>query len=537
MEKTKTQLSKFLITLTYVLVIGGLLLFSAEKGVHFWLNKQLPELLNQNPNRKYDIRFSHAELNIRKKNLVLDGVSIIPSKMDSTIKNTALVKQFKIEQANLKSLFFQKEIRTSNLIVVEPQIIIHAQSDTNHQSKREINELWIDVFTRLSIANFEIVNASLKVIVEDQIYPVFAFDSMNLKVVNFKVDTSTIKDPFPIAFSRIEAHCYNIKIRMDTISLLNIGSIQLTDTEALLHQIELVPVLDLNQYLEVKRAKNDWLEIYIDKVNLNNFTWDLKKDKSAFYASSLYLDSTDLHTLTDQNFPKQNNGYKPLLAEMFRNLPFTFVLDSFVVINSNIQFETKPTNQNQTSLIFFNKLYASGYNLHNNNLVDKRTEFDIISNFMGETHIKVSYQMNVNDTFNRFKVDGETDDLYTNTLNDILQPLAGVETVGKIYGFDFNIEGNNYHSTGIINLEYDGLKVKILNPESSEKKFLLSAVSNMALRKSNIITDKRFRQGTIDLERDANKSILGFLWESIKDGMLDTLIPFELKKQKKREAR
>ena len=519
------------------MIAGGLILFSADRGLHYWLNKQLPVLLNQNPERKFNISFDHAELNFMDKILVLEGITINPSQIDTTIKSKSTVKQFNIEHANLKRLFFNKEIETGKLIVFEPQITIYAVNDSTDQSKKEINELWIDIFTRLSIANFEISDASLKIMVNNCDDPVFSFESMDLKVDDFEVDTSTIKDPFPIVFSKIWAECQNVLVKFDTISNLKIGLIQLTDTEVSVRRVNLTPVLSPEEFIKVKRAKNNRLEIYFDKVKLNDFTWDLKNDEAKFYASSLYLDSTRLHVFTDHNFPKENKGYKPLLGEMLRKLPFTFSLDSFVVTNSTVLFETKPANQNLTSLIFFDKLYTSGYNLHNTSDSENRTEFDIITNFLGETRIEASYRMNVNDLNDRFQISGNMDDLSTATLNKILQPLVGVETVGEIYGIDFFIYGNNHHSTGTLNFEYNGLKVKVLNSGTYKKNIFLSVLSNMALRKNNIITNKRFRQGNIELSRNTNKGMLSFIWESIKDGLMDTLVPFEIENKGKQQER
>ena len=180
--------------------------------------------------------------------------------------------------------------------------------------------------------------------------------------------------------------------------------------------------------------------------------------------------------------------------------------------------------------MLFDRIYSTGYNLHNTAEFNKRTEFDFIARFMGEASIEASYKMNVQDKDNRFQFIGHMEELSTGSLNRILEPLAGVETGGQIYGLGFNILANDSNATGTVDFEYDDLKIKVLRPDSDEKNVLLSVISNLTLRRSNVITDQRFRQGRIDFERDSQKSLFGYVWDALKDGLMDTLIPFELEK-------
>ena len=524
-----------------IIIIALILVIS---GVHFglqgWLNKQLPELLNKNPHRKYNITYAHTNLNLIQQNLVIKDVNIIELN-DSVKASTIRLKTFKVINLHLQKLFFNKEIETQNLIVENPVFNITVHQDKIDQKEEKVNEIWTDIFTRISIKNLEIRNAIVKLINVQDSLPELEIDNLDLKIKGFAVDTTTLKNPLPLNFKQIAASCFNTKIRVDTIGLLKIEKISLTDKSVKLLNSSLQPSMTQYEFLDVERKKDDWFTFDMNKLALNDFSWSFSTDGvPIFKASSFQLDSIVMHSLTDKRYPKEHNGYKPLLAEIFRSLPVKFQLDSFRVVNSAIYSETRPANNDTTGIAYFDNLFVSGYNLHNNSELIQDTEFDILCRFMGQATMKARYTMNVNDMQDRFRLKGNLKNLTTESVNKILQPLADIETAGQLYGIDFDILADNKQSTGTVDFEYNNLKIKVMNRSTSKKNVIISALSNLALRRSNVRSDKNFRQGRIKLERDPEKSIFGYVWDSVKDGLMDTLVPFNINwenQQSKRKKR
>lgn len=516
------------------IVVGFIVAFFILKGLtQYWLNKQLPVLLNENPNRVYDIHFERAHLNFIERNLAIENIEIsIVS--DSINSNKATVEAFEIEKTALVKLFFRKEIETEKLVVKAPHFNIRSLQNIARNNEVEINEIWKDVFTRLSIHNLEIRSGLLSVIDSFNAEPSLLLSGLDISIERFSVDTATIKDPFPVKFEKLSASCSNASVVIDTIGILRMNGIKLTHHDARISALSFSPFLSSTDFLKVRRAKNDWISFDANRLELKSFRWMFGDDEVPHLnAALLKLESIALHGVSDMNFPKANNGRKPLLAELFRSLPVAFRLDSFQVLNSQVCFETKPFNQDTVGCLLIDQLYASGYNLHNEPDLFTSTEVDVVARLMGEAHLESKFKMNVNDKSNRFQVSGKVDNLTTLCINRILEPLAGVETAGQLYGLHFNILADNNHSTGNVDFEYDGLKVKVLRKNSSEKNVLLTTISNVALRKSNVSTDKRFKQGKINHQRDYQKSIFGFIWDSVKDGLLDTIVPFDLEKKER----
>ncbi|MFA9389114.1 MAG: hypothetical protein ACERKD_04880 [Prolixibacteraceae bacterium] len=512
-----------IICLTAITIIAGI-----HFGIQSWLNQQLPLLLNEHPERKYNISYDKAHLHLLKQNLIIDNVSIIEL-ADSINPSYIQIDKLKAYHLQLRKLFVNKEIETHDLIVVHPVFNIVVHQNTTEQNKEKMNEIWTDVFTRLSIKNFEITNAAFRLMRDQDLEPTLQMDQLNLKINTFNIDTTTLKNPFPLKFSSLNASCSSTQIRIDTIGFLKIKKIILTDHSIQLQQSSFQPLLTKSEFIDVQRDKDNWLSFNMDQLILNNFSWAFDSSGTPFIkASSFQLDSIVLQSVTDKQFLRQHKGYRPLLAEIFRSLPVKFQLDSFRVLNSAVFAETRPINNNTTAKASFDNLYISGYNLHNISKLTRNTEFDILCRFMNEAKLEAHYVMNVNDNQDRFRINGSLNNLTTESVNRILQPLADIETAGQLYGIDFDVLADNYQSTGTVDFEYNNLKILVRNKNKDSKNSLLTALSNLALRGSNVRSNRSFRQGEIQLARDQNKSIFGYIWDSVKDGLTNTLIPFNL---------
>ena len=76
-----------------------------------------------------------------------------------------------------------------------------------------------------------------------------------------------------------------------------------------------------------------------------------------------------------------------------------------------------------------------------------------------------------------------------------------------------------------MDLEYENLKVRILDSESKEERNLLGTLSNSLLQKENLPAQKDYRQGQIRFERLPHKSIFNDLWKAVFSGIRSTVLP------------
>ena len=127
---------------------------------------------------------------------------------------------------------------------------------------------------------------------------------------------------------------------------------------------------------------------------------------------------------------------------------------------------------------------------------------------------------------------------------------------GRLNYLSFDIEADDDHSFGNLDLDYENLKkVEILRnkdeldiqkekgKQRKEKKKALSILANTLIPNDYNPSSKNYYSGAISFERNKERAIFGYLVKSIQSGILTSLMPgkqenyHELKKQKRAEHR
>lgn len=93
---------------------------------------------------------------------------------------------------------------------------------------------------------------------------------------------------------------------------------------------------------------------------------------------------------------------------------------------------------------------------------------------------------------------------------------------GWLQNLDFEFTYGNDQSEGIMNFEYENLKIHTLKKKNVEKNPLQAVKTFIAntfvIKTDNLQSDKNFRQGEIQFERNKKKSIFNYWWKSLLSG-------------------
>jgi len=107
-------------------------------------------------------------------------------------------------------------------------------------------------------------------------------------------------------------------------------------------------------------------------------------------------------------------------------------------------------------------------------------------------------------------------------LNQMLVPVYHTEIEsGEVQKMKFQFQYDEYRSVGDVELSYTNLRVKHLkkNPQNSVNK-LVSFVLNIFVQKDLDKSDtKEKRTGSLQMERDPQRGVLSYWWQSIASGI------------------
>ena len=103
-----------------------------------------------------------------------------------------------------------------------------------------------------------------------------------------------------------------------------------------------------------------------------------------------------------------------------------------------------------------------------------------------------------------------------------------VVTEGKVHDVRFHYVAGEEISVGTLDFQYENVKVLFEKEDRQTKAKFGTLVGNIALKKTNLKTQRGFKHGEIAYVRHKEKSLLNYLWKSIEDGVLNTLLPLKI---------
>ncbi len=231
---------------------------------------------------------------------------------------------------------------------------------------------------------------------------------------------------------------------------------------------------------------------------------------------------------------------KPAFQDILYNFPATVQIDSIVLISGKVTSMIHAKKANEPGIIRFDEINAKLYKLTNDPIYKTETAFlelkaDAL--LMGKGKMTIHLKERIFDSKNIFTLNGTLSGMEANELNPILEKNAFFYvTSGKIDAMDFSFTADNSRATGKMTMLYHGLKITVKNKQtddttSFEQRFI-SFFANRKILDSNPVQGEEVREGTIDFERDAERSVVHYCFRSVLSGITSTLFDTRDKKSR-----
>jgi hypothetical protein len=231
---------------------------------------------------------------------------------------------------------------------------------------------------------------------------------------------------------------------------------------------------------------------------------------------------------------------KPAIQEMLYSYPGTIQIDSIGLINGNVTFTVHAEEANEPGSISFDEINARIYKVTNDTVYKTETAFLEIKAgalLMGKGKMAISLKGRLFDKDNTFLLNGTLLNLEANELNPILEKSAFIyATSGKIDAMNFGFKANNTKATGEMTLLYNGLDITVKNRQTDDttafRERFISFIANRRIFDSNPVENEEVRVGIIDYERDPERFIFHYCFNSILSGITSTLTVKHKKRNK-----
>lgn len=521
------------------------------------VEKKLTVYINNTPDRLYDISFRDLNISVAHRSIRLGKVKFIPraNAMDSLRnKKISMLISFKADSFYFDGLSFFKllvlyKIELTNLVANSPIIKMYINPYSKKHPKEsgladntasnKLKQAFIHKFI-ISNSNFTIIKLTSK----DSIF--LKLDNSSLSVDEILIEPAK-KNPLDrVKYKSMQflsgalyggfVNKYNLEA--DSIMMNSINKTLVIKNFSFLPQN-----FDISN--ENVHFAHDVFLMRTNRILFRGISMHGNEMINGFHTDNIILDNLSMTVSTDKRLPKNMNR-KPMVGEIIKKVSNPFNIDTLEVLNGRITYNEIVNSETTPLNVFFAHTNITVTHITNEpNLLKRNPELQIKADtkFLDAGDLTLAISVPMSSKEDKMIVSGHLGAMPIEAVNKMVEdPLQARLSSGKINNIDIQFTANTKHSTGKLEFDYNNLKIQLFKDRETnhkgmkehERKFM-NAVANGVIKKDNNKHDKKFTTGIIDYERATDIGIPGYLFRSIKSGLISTFKPGTRRKAVKEE--
>ena len=518
-------MKKVLVFVFGVVFTGAIALYL---GVFFgerWINKNLAQIINANPERAYDITFEKVDYDLLKRSILVNGVKIRPLGTPKGMYVEGEVSQASLSSVNARKLFFRKILDIQELRFLKPDFQVHIPENQQKQERagEALQSLFGDILSRGGIRNFLLGKANSTIFLGEKKIGYIA--NLSIEANDLSTDSLLWNHPIPFEYGRIRLTVDSLGYDLANGQHLKVGRVNF-DTQSQQFKLQQVSFL-FPEGLEAASRKLDYQTDLFD-IKVDTLLFSGIEANSNFYsdmdlrAKKLELNGLQLTDFRNKSKPRPKNKVKPMFQGLVEKISFPLKLDTLQITNSNITYgENVPANGDRWKL-HFNDLNGTVTNL--TSISEYKTVYSHFDAKMtGKIEGKGKFTVTMQVPYDRDEFDLELNfrNFNMRELNSILKPIMNGDIVsGKLDRMNLRMHATTRQTKVSFIFDYTDLKIELFKKGTQKKNKLLSSIANLALNHSNMPGEKRYLSPSFSVSTNLYRGPFFLIWQSTKEGML-----------------
>ena len=500
----------------WIVILGGswILLLVIALLLPGYIEEKIQEKINEQ-----NIKVSSVEVN-----LISGSVEI--KKLEWEIFEDTLKSpfhSFKINTLNIQGINLY-ELLVNNKILIKEIVLDSGKIKYNTKLTRNKLEIFPKKYSELKCTSIALNHIETK-IMTDTVEALSTLLHLNITDASVKVDsTNTIhysikqSDGFAesINFSRNEG------MYGSTIKKISFNTAL---EEITIDSILLIPNFSKFKFARYLGEQTSRLNISFPKLIIEGVAFKNLLD-SVLIIRKIRIPSFDLYSFKDKRLPFLNTENVPLPMESFLGLPWKVKIDSILIANSRITIEEYPEKGDELTLVTFTGVNALFTGLNNRISKDDLPTalLQANGNLMGSARINAVFQFPL-DGSPTYTAKGEILKFSLTELNPVFVPIANIRIEsGFLNSLSFDFAYTDLRSKGTLDIDYENLRLLVLNKGDMQTHKLKTLLINLVLKKNRDQSGLNAKAvGVIDIERDRNRYIFNVWWKSVLDGLLSCM--------------
>lgn len=525
-----------------LLITGQLLLtFFAESYVADYLKDEV----RSSSNEAYRVDFSDLDLNLFSGSVSIDSLQIDADTVAFAPKTSPNSKPPKslingtigtveISGINILAAILGKKLSIGSISINRPNLtFINNPRKIQADSSR---------FSSLDSTIYAGISNRYKALEIDEIYlrdgnavlieysdTISTLNDLNFILNNIEIDSSSahsgrlfITNHFTLETGKLQMQSSN---KLYTF-ILDHFSISSNEQSVAVDSFRIEPRYPKLVFGRQVGHQKDRIDLTVPKIRVQDIDFKKLIDSARFYAQHVEINSARFEDFLYKSLPDPIEK-KSLPFISFRKLDQSIKIDTLRINDSYISYSEYLDKAPQAGKVTFEELNASFYNISNYREDIEEgmtTTLDIETRAFGAGLLTLHMEFPM-DTQNGFhSIEGNLNSMSFFHFNEMMKYVAFVRfDEGTINSLEFDMRLNLDRSNGEVIMDYENMKVSMLDASTMEQKGILENIKTFIANKfiidkndsSNAVT----KAGRVNFERIEHKSIFNFWWKSLLSGI------------------
>lgn len=492
-----------------------------------WLVRSLPEKINTNPDRSYDLVFEDVDINILSKSIALRGITLNPLKEDMSTKVTGSMSSLRLVDVQLLKFVFGKVAEIGEIRLEEPKFTLVRKDSVSQQASefsKAIQGVFGDIVSRGLIRNFILIDGSGEFYTQsDSLRKFGSFDGFKITANNLQTDSVLLNYAIPFQLESIETEVHNVVINLEKDLTFKVDVVKINSKNENVELFGASLKYDDSNLEASRRSKiqKDFIEVDLKELRIEhiNAKSNIYGDWSLI-AGKATIDSLVLTDVRNKNKPRPDEPEKPMFEGMAEKIPFPLILDTINLINSKIVYSQVSEGKLEPGVLSFGKMTAQILNFISvDSLQTEKMTIDAEATLNDVAFMTMDVQVPYSKGEETFTLQATVKPFDFEGLSPMLQDLLNVKlTSGHLHSMELQMNASRYSSRNTLRFDYSELKLEVLGEESKKKGFM-TTVANIFTSKENLPENNNYKKPSYTTDRLVKRGVFNLIWNSAKEGM------------------
>lgn len=534
--------------LVVILVAGAIYYFNWR---HNFLRKELPQLVFLKSDSLYQISYGDLYIDEVGGEVIIEKLYLKPDSAYRSDKNSfpkSLLEVY-IPKLHLTGVHTDQAVLNEQLIarklqLTEPVVTLYRNGKNDNGDKPDkdkgdnserIYKAILRNLLRIKIDSILIDSARYHMVGWKSRDTTLTCSPVTVSLFDLDISDSTASDTSRVLFAK------RAKLSVDKLKIFNdaglydfrFSSLDLNSEEKSLSakMLAVDPIHSEAEFARIRGEQADRFDIKFSGAQFTNIDVEQVLNGN-LVADELIVKEGIIKIYRDKNYPRKNvNKIGRFPHQLLMRAGSDIAVRKVDIQGGYIEYKEKSDLTGKTGKIHFNNSRISMSNL-TNRTEDLRANpaclINLKADFLAAIPVNINLRLYTGNEKGRFTASGNLGAADATVLNPLVNPLgpANIES-GQINSLSFNLEGNDYGSTGTVRLLYNKLKVQLLEKDEKDgeikAKKLASLLANAAIKDENPRKNKPARVAQVKYKRNPYKGFFNLVWKSIFAGVQETV--------------